>query len=157
MKGNPAVIDELMKACAAEVRSRTQYLQDAAVLDNLGLPALAGELRKRADEEQEHLDKFLARLTFLGGQPAFQPTATIYRGDIAPVLEGQTALELQASIDYQAAAEIAEKSHDYVSRDLFVEIEADEQEHLNYLEGERGVIARYGVEAYVAGYRAKGA
>jgi len=72
------------------------------------------------------------------------------------VLNGQLALELQASADYQAAGDMAAASGDAVTRDLFAEIEADEQEHINWLEGELAIISRFGIEAYVAGYRAKG-
>ena len=156
MKGNPTVIEALLKACAAEVRSHVQYRQDAAVLENLGLPALAAYLIGRAGEESEHLKKYLARLTFLEGAPAFQPTATVYAADVLAVLNGQLALELQASADYQAAGDMAAAAGDAVTRDLFAEIEADEQEHVNWLEGELAIIGRFGIEAYVAGYRAKG-
>lgn len=156
MTGSPKVISALMAACAAEINSRAQYLQDAAALENEGLPALAVELRKRADEEADHLAKFLARITFLNGSPALRIEPTVFCGDINSVLSNQAKLEAQASADYQAAAEQAELDSDYVTRDLFTEIEADEQEHLNYLEGEQNIIAKYGIEAYVAGYRAKG-
>jgi bacterioferritin len=156
VKGSPKVIAALQAACAAEVRSQVQYRQDAAVLDNAGLPALAAELLKRADEEAEHLKLFTERLVFLDGKPVIAPDPTNYSGDIQPVLDGQLKLETKASSDYQGFADLAAAEGDAVTRDLFAEIEADEQEHINYLEGEINVIAKWGIDAYVAGYRAKG-
>ena len=93
---------------------------------------------------------------FLGGKPVIAPDPTNYSGDIQPVLDGQLKLETKASSDYQGFADLAAAEGDAVTRDLFAEIEADEQEHINYLEGEINVIAKWGIDAYVAGYRAKG-
>jgi bacterioferritin len=155
MKGKANVIEALQEACAAEIRSETQYRQDAAVMDNFGLPVLAKYLLGRATEEHEHFQRYMERLVFLEGAPSFQSTATEYSGDISGVLRGQLALELQASADYQAWGDAAAAVGDAVSRDLFADIESDEQEHVNWLEGEVNILTRVGVDAYVAGYRAK--
>lgn len=155
MKGEPSIIVALEAACAAEVQSHFQYRQDAAVLDNMGFSALAKYLYGRADEESVHFKRYMDRLVFLEGRPALQYKPTEYHGDIQSILSGQLALERGARETYQAAADMCAEVGDAPSRDLFANIEADEEEHINWLEGELLVIQQFGIVAYAIGYRGR--
>lgn len=156
MTGNPKVIALLQSALASELRAIAQYRQDAAVLENANLDALAKYFSDFAGQEDEHFRELLARITFLGGRPAVDLSpATTYRDSIEEILDGNLALELQARQDYQTAADEAAASWDAVSRDLFADTAGDEEKHINWLEGELALFRELGAAAYTAAWKAR--
>jgi bacterioferritin len=155
MRGNPQVIAALNAACASELRAQAQYRQDAAVLDNMGLPALAKVATEYAGAEMAHLSENLARITFLEGSPAFQPTPTEYHGDVRSILAGNIALELQARNDYQDLVDLAMEQRDTVTRALVEDSTRDEEGHLNFWEGELMLLDLVGEQDYVSAWKAK--
>ena len=58
-------------------------------------------------------------------------------------------LELLAVPDLKAAVAYSETVGDYVSRDLFAEILSSEEEHIDWLETQLGLVARLGEQSYL--------
>lgn len=65
------------------------------------------------------------------------------------MLASDLALEHIARADLQAAIAYCETVQDYVTRDLFRKILDDEEEHIDQLETELGLIEKVGIQNYL--------
>ena len=155
MKTTENVIKQLELALASEMQAIAQYRQDAAVLDNLGLPALAKYANDFASQEEEHRRELFERVTFLEGAPSIQAPSTEWRGDVEAILRGNLKLEMKARDDYQKSVEIASADHDEGSRALFSDTEMDEEKHINFWEGEIYLLTKMGEAAYLTAWKAR--
>ena len=66
------------------------------------------------------------------------------------MIESDLALELGAVKQYNDAIAIATKEGDNGSRDLFMELLKDEEEHVDFLEAQMHQIKELGYERYLA-------
>lgn len=149
MKGDSKVIEYLNRAVRSELTAINQYWLHFRILDNWGLKAMAKIWRKESIEEMEHCDKFVERILFLDGFPNMQQLDPLRIGEtVKEVLEADLAAELDARALYQEAAAYCETVKDYVSREMFVKVMADEEGHIDYLETQLDLIGRIGVELY---------
>ena len=64
------------------------------------------------------------------------------------MLQCDLALEMEAIPDLKAAIAYCESVQDYVSRDLFDAILKSEEEHVDWLETQLGLIEKVGLENY---------
>ena len=97
----------------------------------------------------QHADKFTVRIIFLEGFPNMQVLDPLHIGqNVKEVLESDLQAEHSARTLYQEAATYCHSVQDYVSRDLFEELMADEEEHIDFLETQLDLVARLGVELY---------
>lgn len=69
--------------------------------------------------------------------------------DTQEMLECDLKLEMAAIPDLKAAIAYSEDIHDYVSRDLFQDILGDEEEHVDWLETQLGLIEMTGIQNYL--------
>ena len=58
-------------------------------------------------------------------------------------------MELQAMPDLREAIQFCEAKADYVSRQLFRDILDSEEEHVDWLETQLGLIEKMGIENYI--------
>lgn len=72
-----------------------------------------------------------------------------YHESIDEMLSSDLKLEHLAHADLNAAASYSESIGDYVSRDLFVEIMEAEEEHIDWLETQLGLIDKVGLQNYL--------
>ena len=149
MKGDPKVIDYLNKGLRSELTAINQYWIHYRLLDNWGYKALAKKWRKESIEEMEHADKFTVRIIFLEGFPNMQVIDPLHIGqNVKEVMESDLQAEISARALYQEAATYCQSVQDYVTRDLFEELMADEEEHIDFLETQLDLISKLGVELY---------
>ena len=150
MKGDEKVIDYLNQALTNELTAINQYWLHYRVLDNWGATRLAEYERKESIEEMEHADKLADRILFLDGLPNFQKLHKLKVGEsVKEILEADLALEMQAIQLLREAAEYCQKVRDFTSGQLFEEILANEEEHVDFLEKQFDMIVRMGLENYV--------
>ena len=64
------------------------------------------------------------------------------------MLESDLALELDAIPDLQEGIKYCESVGDYVTRDLFQDILNSEEEHVDWLETQLGLIEKMGLQNY---------
>jgi bacterioferritin len=150
VKGDTKIIEFLNQALKAELTAINQYFLHSRMLDDWGLKRLAKKSYDESIEEMNHADELIKRILFLEGLPNLQDLGRLRIGENPrEILECDLALELEAIPMYRDAVEYAEKSRDYVSRDLFEKILDDEEEHVDWLETQLDLIKRIGEERYL--------
>ena len=98
-----------------------------------------------------HAEKLMDRILFLEGTPNMTDIGPIKIGvDVKAQLESDLALELDALPRLNAAIKHATEVGDNASRELFEQILIDEEEHVDYLEGQLHVIGEIGLDNYLA-------
>jgi bacterioferritin len=156
MKGDAKVIDFLNKGLRSELTAVNQYWLHYRLLDNWGYRALAKKWREESIEEMRHADKFTVRIIFLEGFPNMQVLDPLRIGQtVKEVMECDLAAEHSARALYQEAATYCQSVQDYVSRDLFEELMADEEGHIDFLETQLELISRLGLELYAQAHIGK--
>ena len=147
MKGDAGVIDYLNKALRSELTAVSQYWLHYRLQDNWGYGKLAEKSRKESIEEMHHADKLMDRIIFLEGHPNLQTLDPLRIGESPrETLDCDLAAELDAIALYKEARDYSEKVRDYVSKNLFEELLADEEGHTDYLETQIDLVGRIGEE-----------
>jgi bacterioferritin len=150
MKGDDRVIEFLNEALKNELTAVNQYWLHYRMLDNWGIDRLAKFEREESIDEMKHADRLAERILFLDGLPNFQMLGRLRIGEtVEEILRADLELEREALVQLKNAIEYCETSRDYVSRDLFAEILENEEEHVDTLETQFGMIERMGIQNYV--------
>ena len=149
MKGDARVIALLNEVLKAELTAINQYFLHAEMCENRGYTSLAKKTRKESIEEMQHADKLIERIIFLDGSPNMQTLESLHIGKIIKqVLDNDLQAEVLARELYTEAATHCHSVKDYVTRDLFEQLMHDEEEHIDFLETQIGLIASIGLELY---------
>jgi bacterioferritin len=149
MQGDARVIEFLNKALRHELTAVNQYWLHYRLLENWGYNDLAKQWRKESIEEMEHADKLVKRIIFLDGFPNMQVLDPLRIGqNVREVLDCDLATEISARTLYEEAATHCHAVRDYVTRDLFEKIMADEEDHIDLLETQLDLVAKLGLELY---------
>ena len=150
MKGDAKVIEHLNRALYNELIAINQYFLHAKMLKNWGLKELAEHEHHESIDEMKHADKLSERILFLDGLPNFQNLGKLRIGENPQeLLKADLALELEALPTLKDAIAYCEQVGDYVSRELFADILESEEEHIDWIETQLGLIERLGVQNYL--------
>ena len=150
MKGDPRVLELLNEALRNELTAVNQYWLHYRMLDNMGVHKLADFERHESIDEMKHADRLAERILFLDGLPNFQSLGSLRIGEnVEEILRSDLALELEALDQLRGAIAHCETVRDFVSRQLFAEILANEESHVDTLEQQFEMIARMGLQNYV--------
>ena len=150
MKGDPKVIEFLNRALYNELVAINQYFLHAKMLKNWGLKELAEHEYHESIDEMKHADKLSERILFLDGLPNFQNLGKLRIGENpVEVLKADLALEYEALPTLKEAIAHCEQVGDFASRELFVAILESEEEHVDWLETQLGLIGRLGEGPYL--------
>lgn len=150
MKGNPKIIQALNDVLAGELVAINQYFLHARMLQDWGLEKL-GKLEYDASiDEMKHADELIKRILFLEGLPNLQKYGKIKVGqNVKEVMEADISVELEAIPRLKESITLAEEEKDYVSRDLFASILASEEEHVDWLETQLGLLEKVGEQNFI--------
>jgi bacterioferritin len=118
--------------------------------DNWGYKELAEHERGESIDEMKHADRLIERILFLEGLPNLQKLNKLQVGESPKeAIECDLELEREARSDLRKAIAHCESVGDYVSRQLFGDILHSEEEHIDWLETQLGLIAQVGLERYL--------
>ena len=150
MKGDSTVIEHLNRVLKNELTAINQYFLHSRMYKDWGMNKLAEHEHDESIDEMKHADSLIERTLFLEGLPNLQALGKLRIGeDVEEMLQCDLDLELDALPDLQAGIAYCEKIKDYVSRDLFDSILQSEEEHVDWLETQLGLIEKMGVENYI--------
>jgi bacterioferritin len=150
MKGDSKTIEHLNKALYNELVAINQYFLHAKMLKNWGFKELAEHEHHESIDEMKHADRLIDRILFLEGLPNLQSLGKLFVGETPKeIFECDLKLELIAIPDLKAAVAHSETVADYVSRDLFAAILSSEEEHVDWLETQLGLMERLGEQNYL--------
>jgi len=149
VKGDPKVVQRLNEVLTNELTAIDQYFLHAKMFEHWGLAYLAGHERKASIDEMKHAENLTERILFLEGLPNLQDLHKLLIGEnVKEALECDLRLELAAHPALRAAIADCEAAGDYVSRDLFEKLMADEEHHIDFLETQLDLVAKLGLELY---------
>jgi bacterioferritin len=149
MKGDSKVIKYLNKALKNELVAINQYFLHARMFENWGLNELNEKEYEESIDEMKHADALIKRILFLEGLPNLQDIGKIQVGEnTEEIMRCDLAVELEAVPVLREAIEYCEQARDYVSRELFEDILASEEEHMDWLETQLELIEKVGLQNY---------
>ena len=150
MKGDATVIEHLNRVLKNELTAINQYFLHSRMYKDWGISRLGDHEHEESIDEMKHADGIIERVLFLEGLQNLQNLGNLRIGeDVKEMLQCDLDLELDAIPDLQAAISYCESHKDFVSRDLFDLILKSEEEHVDWLETQLGLIDKMGVENYV--------
>ena len=149
MKGDEKVIEYLNKALRSELTAVSQYWLHYRLQEDWGYGRIAAKSREESIEEMHHADKLIERIIFLGGHPNLQKLDPLRIGEtLRETLEADLAAEHDARTLYIEARNHCESVGDYVSKNIFEELIADEEGHIDFLETQIELYDSLGAERY---------
>jgi bacterioferritin len=151
MRGNKNVIAALNDGLKAELTAISQYFLHAEMCDNWGYERLHSVTKKHSIQEMKHAEHLIERLLFLDGAPNMAELLPFKIGSsVKTQLENDLALELAAVASYNAAIKVCTEAGDAASRELFEELLADEEGHVDFLEAQLHQISEVGLDRYLS-------
>lgn len=151
MKGSKKIIELLNEVLTAELTAINQYFVHAEMCENWGYHRLQESIRKHSIGEMKHAEEVIERVLFLEGVPNVQRLSKINIGEtVQEQLKVDLALEMDALPRLRDGIEACRAEGDHGSRFLLEKILADEEEHVDWLEGQHDQIRQMGIENYLA-------
>jgi len=150
MKGDPNIIKFLNAQLTNELTAINQYFLHARMYQHWGLEKLGQKEYDESIEEMKHADLLINRILMLEGLPNLQALHKILVGENTPeMLDCDLQLEHQSHKTVKEAIAACEATGDFVSREIFVKILDDTEEHIEWLETQIELIAKIGLENYL--------
>ena len=151
MKSDASVIAILNDVLAGELTAINQYFLHARMADNWGYKRIAKKVMEESIDEMKHARDLTDRILFLEGTPNFQKLGKINIGETIPEqFESDKRLEEEAIARLRAGVAHTYEVGDHASRELLEHILIDEEQHLDWLETQLGVLKDIGTQNYLA-------
>ena len=150
MKGNSDIIERLNSILKNELTAINQYFLHSKMCKDWGMDRIAHKEYHESIDEMKHADQLMERILFLEGLPNLQDLGKLYIGqDIEEVLRCDLRMELEAIPVLREAIGFCEGEQDYISRELLEDILESEEEHVDWLETQLGLLEKMGKQNYI--------
>ncbi|AKT42327.1 bacterioferritin [Chondromyces crocatus] len=151
MKGSKEVIDALNEVLAAELVAINQYFLHAKMCENWGYITLAAHSRSESIDEMKHVETIVDRILFLEGLPNLQRLDTLHIGQtVVEQFKSDLELEYRAVKRLNDSVALCRDKGDRTSEELLAEILASEEQHVDWLEKQLGLVDQLGEQQYLA-------
>ena len=151
MKGKPEVLEVLTKMLREELGAISEYMVHAEMCENWGYSRLAKHIKQQSVGEMKHAEALIERILYLEGTPDLSDLPKLNIGkDVKQQLQNDLALEENAVAEYNEAVAAAQKAGDHGSAELLKKLLLDEEDHVDFLETQLGIIKDIGLENYLS-------
>ena len=150
MKGDPNILRLLNAQLTNELTAVNQYFLHARMYRHWGLEKLGKKEYEESIGEMKHADKLIDRILMLDGLPNLQALHKLLIGEnTEEMLGSDLQLEKAAHVTVKEGVAACELVGDYVSRELFLMILGDTEEHIEWLETQLDLIGKIGIQNYL--------
>ena len=150
MKGNKKIIERLNARLSDELTAINQYMVHAEMCDNWKYERLHGIIQKRSIEEMKHAEKLIGRILFLEGRPIVSNLNQIKIGAEIPAMHSNDwGAEDIAITGYNETIRLAVEVGDNGTREILESILREEEDHIDWIEGQLDQIKQMGVQNYL--------
>jgi bacterioferritin len=150
MKGKTEVLEVLAEMLREELGAISQYFVHSEMCENWGYERLSDLIKKQAIGEMKHAEVLIERMLFLEGMPNMADLPKLSIGkDVKQQLQNDLDLELSAVAAYNKAIGACRKAGDGGTEELLKVILKDEEDHVDFLETQLGIIKDVGIENYL--------
>ena len=151
MKGDPRILDVLNDVLTAELTTINQYFLAARMMRQWGFDRLGVYYRKESIEEMKHAETLMDRILFLEGVPNVQKLNKVAIGEnVEEQLKLDLAEEERAVKRLNDGIKLCREASDNGTEDLLTKILVSEEEHVDWIETQLGLITTLGATAYLA-------
>ncbi len=150
MKGNSSVIAQLNSVLKNELVSINQTFLHSRMFNDWGMNDIGKHEYEKSITDMKQADKLIERILFLEGLPNLQDLGKLRIGeDTEDILNCELALSGDCIAELRAAIALCEQEQDFISRELLDGIIEDEEEFLDWLETQVGLIKEMGLQNYI--------
>src|SRR6202034_4637366 len=151
MRGDDRFLEFLNEQLTAELTAINQYFLHYKMQENFGWVKLARHTRSESIDEMRHAELLADRILFLDALPNFQRLFPLRIGQtIRQMLESDLAVETEAVDRLRRGIEYMRGVSDVTSANIFEDILRDEEQHIDYLETQLGLVSQLGEQLYLA-------
>jgi bacterioferritin len=150
MQGEPQVIHFLQAQLKNELTAINQYFVHYRMFKHWGFERMAKKEYEESIGEMKHADLLMERLFTLDALPNLQDLGKLQIGEtLVEALTCDLGTEKGSQATLKDGIAQAELSRDYVSRDLFLHILEDTEEHIDFLETQLELVGKVGEQNYL--------
>jgi bacterioferritin len=151
MQGDAQIIEQLNEQLSSELTAINQYFLHAKMQENWGYTLLAAHTRAESIDEMRHAELLTDRILFLEGLPNYQRLFPLRIGQtVKEQFTGDLAIELEVVGRLSRAAPLAREKGDITTANIFEDILADEEQHVDYLETQLELMEKLGEQLYLS-------
>ncbi|MFS4095208.1 bacterioferritin [Streptomyces sp. AF1A] len=151
MQGDPEVIEFLNEQLTGELTAINQYFLHAKLQENNGWYKLAKYTRHESFDEMKHAEVLTDRIIFLEALPNYQRLFHVRVGQsVREMFEADRQIEVEAIDRLRRGIKVMREKGDITSANIFEDILADEEHHIDYLDTQLELLDKLGEALYLA-------
>jgi bacterioferritin len=151
MRGDNEIVELLNEQLTSELTAINQYFLHAKMQQNWGFTKLADKTRSESIEEMQHAERITDRILFLEGLPNYQRLFSVRVGQtVREQFQSDLAIEMEVLERLRRGIGMCREKGDITTANLFEQILADEEEHVDYLETNLELMDKLGEQIFLS-------